>query len=66
LKFPATTSRERLLRNHWDLGAHVGGKECLPKTSRPGFVSTVRPDLPQPTHGLKEDDTLGFILFKAS
>jgi hypothetical protein len=23
----------------------------------------VRPDLPQPTHGLKEEDTLGGILF---
>ena len=43
LKFPATTSRERLLRNHWDLGAHGGGKECLSETSRPGFISTVSP-----------------------
>jgi hypothetical protein len=63
LKFPATTSRERLLRNHWDLGAHGGGKESLSKTSRPGLVSTVRPDLSQPTHGLQEEDTLGGILF---
>jgi hypothetical protein len=63
LKFPATTSRERLLRNHWDLGAHGGGKECLPKTSRPGFVSTVRSGLPQPTRRLKEEDTLVGILF---
>ena len=43
LKFLATTSRERFLRNHWDLSAHGGGKECLPETSRPGFISTVRP-----------------------
>ncbi len=42
LKFPATTSRERLLRNHWDLDAHGGGKECLSKTSR---VSSLRWDL---------------------
>jgi hypothetical protein len=45
------------------MDAHGGGKECLTKTSRPGFVSTVRPDLPQPTHRLKEEDTLGGILF---
>jgi hypothetical protein len=63
LKFPTTTSRERLLRNHWDLGVHEVGKESLPKTRRPGFVSTVRPDLSQSTHALKEEDTLGDILF---
>jgi hypothetical protein len=56
LKFPATTSRERLLRNHWDLIAYGGGKESLPKTSRPGFVSSVRPDLSWPTHGIKEEE----------
>jgi hypothetical protein len=49
LKFPVTTSRERLLRNHWDLVDHGGGKECLPKTIGPGFVS--------------KEDTLGGILF---
>jgi hypothetical protein len=63
LKFPATTNRGRLLHNHWDLGSHGGGKECLSETIRPGFVSTVSPDLPQPTHGFKEEDTLGGILF---
>jgi hypothetical protein len=63
LKFPGTTSLERLLHNNWDLGAHGGGKECLSKTSRTGFVSTVRPDLPQPTHWLEEEDTLRSILF---
>jgi hypothetical protein len=57
-----------LFRNHWDLGAHGGGKsglgkECLTKTRRPGFVSTVRPDLTNPTHGFREEDTLGGILF---
>jgi hypothetical protein len=26
VSLPATTSRERLLRNHWDLSAHGGGK----------------------------------------
>ena len=63
LKFPATTSCERLLRNRWDLGTHGGGEESLPETSRQGFISTVRPDLPQPTHGFKEEDTLGGTLF---
>ncbi len=56
MKFPPTTSHERFLRSHWDLGTHGGGKECLTKTSRPGFVSTVRPDLSQSTHRLKEED----------
>jgi hypothetical protein len=46
-----------------DLGAHGHGKESLPETSRPGFISTVRPDLFQPTHRLKEEDTIGGILF---
>ncbi len=63
MKFSVTTSRERLLRNHWDLGAHGGGKECLSMTSRPGLIPTVSPDLPHPMHGLKEEDTLGGILF---
>ena len=52
-----------LLRDRWDVGSHGGGEECLSETSRPGFVSTVRPDLPEPTHGLEEEDTLGGILF---
>jgi hypothetical protein len=34
----------------------------LSESRRPGFVSTVRTDLPQTTHGL-EEDTLGGILF---
>jgi hypothetical protein len=63
LKFPATTSREKLLRDRWDLGSHEGGEECLSETSRPGFVSTVSPDLTQSTHGHEEADTLGGILF---
>ena len=63
LEFPATTSRKWLLRNHWDLGAHGSGKECLPETSRPGFISTVSPDLSQSTHRLEEEDTLRGILF---
>ena len=54
---------QRLLRNHWDLSAHGRGKECLSETSRPGFISTVSPDLPQPTHRLEEEDTLRVILF---
>ena len=62
-KFPATTSRKRLLRQHWDLSAHRRGEKCLTETSRPGFISTVRPDLTQPTHRLEEEDTLRSILF---
>jgi hypothetical protein len=63
LKFPATTSRERLLRNHWDLVPHGGGKECLTETNRPGFFSPVRPDLPQPTHGLEEEGSDTVVYF---
>ena len=62
LEFFVTTSREWLLSNIWDLGAHGCGKECLPETSRPGFISTMRPDLPQPTHRFVVQDTLGGIL----
>jgi hypothetical protein len=35
----------------------------LPETSRPGFISTVSPDLPYPTHRFEEEDTFGGILF---
>ncbi len=34
-------------------------KESLSETSRPVFISTVGPDLSQPTHRLKEEDTIG-------
>ena len=64
LKFPATTSHEWFLRDHWDLGTHRGRKECLSEASRPGLISTVSPDLAQPTHGLEEEDALGVILFQ--
>ena len=64
LKFPETTSREWFLRDHWDLGAHRGRKECLSKDIRPGLISTVRTDLTQTTHGLEEEDTFGVILFQ--
>jgi hypothetical protein len=33
------------------------------ETIRPVFISTVSPDLPQPTHLLEEEDTLGDVLF---
>ncbi len=59
LELFATTSGERLLSNYRDQGAHGRGKECLPETSRPGLISTMRPDLPQPTHRLEPQDTLG-------
>jgi hypothetical protein len=55
----ATTNRERSLSNNRDLGAHGRGKECLSETNRPGFISTMREDLPQPTHRLEKKDTLG-------
>jgi hypothetical protein len=63
LKLPATTTREGLLRHHWDVGTHGGGKECLSETSRPGLISSMRPYLPQSAHRLKKEDTLGGILF---
>jgi hypothetical protein len=63
LKISATTNRKRLLCNHWDLSAHRRGEKRLPETSRPGLISTVRPNLPQPTHRLEEENTLRSILF---
>ncbi len=62
LKFPATTSCERLLRNRWDLGTHGGGEESLSETNRQGFISTVRLDLsqtPSQPIGLKKRIHLG-------
>jgi hypothetical protein len=58
LELFATTSRESLNNNNRDLDAHGRGKECLSETSRPGFISTMRSDLPQPTHRLEEKDSL--------
>jgi hypothetical protein len=62
-KLPTTTTRKRLFLNHWDLIAHGGGEKRLSDTNRPGLISTMRPDLSQPTHRLQEEDTLGGILF---
>ena len=62
-KLPTTTNRKRLLRNHWDLSVHRRGEKCLSETRRPGLIPTVRPDLPQPTHRLEEEDTVRNILF---
>jgi len=64
-----STEMMRLVSNDRDLGAHGHGKESLPETSRPGFISTVRPDVFQTTHRLEEEDTLGgihFLRLKAS
>jgi hypothetical protein len=36
---------------------------CQRLLSRPGLIPTVRPDLPQPTHWLEEEDTLRSVLF---
>jgi hypothetical protein len=52
-----------LFRKHWDLNDHGGGEKRLPENRRPGLISTVRSDLPQPTHRLVEEDTLGDIFF---
>ena len=35
----------------------------MSETTRPGLISTMRTDLPQPTHRLEPMDTLGVILF---
>ncbi len=58
-----TTSRERILNNNRDLDGHGRGKEILPETRRPAFISTMSPDLSQSTHRLEEKDTLSGILF---
>ena len=51
-KLFATTSRERKLRQCWYCCTDTRGKECLSETSRPDLISEMRPDLPQPTHGI--------------
>ena len=63
LKLLAPTSRERHFRKERDLGSNRRSKKGLPETSRPGLISTMRPDLPQPTHRLEPKDTLGGIHF---
>ncbi len=63
LKPSTTTRRYRIFNDDRDLGVHDQGKESLSETSRPDFISTVRPDLSQPTHWSREEDTLGGILF---
>ncbi len=45
----------------WDPNERYKYRDGLP--CRPGFISTVRPDLSQPTHRITEEDTLGDILF---
>ncbi len=63
LEFPGSTRRKWFLWHHWDLSTHWRGEKRLSETRRPGFISTVKPDLTQPTHRLEEEDTLGDILF---
>jgi hypothetical protein len=63
LKLAVSANRERFLHNHWDLSSHGCGEKRLPETTRPGLISTVRSDLPQPSHGLVKEDTLGGIFF---
>ncbi len=62
-ELPATTNHWWISSDDRDLGVHGHDKEGLSETSRPGFISTVGPELSQPTHRLKEEDTLGVILF---
>jgi hypothetical protein len=53
----ATTSRERLFSDDRHLGANGHDKECLSETNRPGFISTVSPDLSHPPHRVEEEGT---------
>ncbi len=65
LELFVTTRREWFLRNdrYRTVSRHGRDKKCLPETMRPGFISTMRPDLTQPTHRLEEKDTIEDILF---
>jgi hypothetical protein len=49
----ATTTRERYFREERNLGSNGRGKKGMQETSRPGLISAMRPDLPQPTHRLE-------------
>jgi hypothetical protein len=63
--FRVDENRERRKWNSPMTGiwTHGHGKESLPETSRPGFISTVRPDLSQPTHKTSSQ-TLKFLFFE--
>jgi hypothetical protein len=59
----ATTGRERKLRQCRYCCTNTRGEESLPEASRPGLISAMRPDLPQPTHGLIPEDPPRSVLF---
>jgi hypothetical protein len=60
LKLPATTRHYRFFSDDRDLGTHGHGKQSLTETNTPDFISTVSPDLSQPTHRLKEEDIIQY------
>jgi hypothetical protein len=62
LKLLATTSRERYFHKERNLGSNRRSKNGLLETSRPGLISTMSPDLSQPTHRFEPKDTFGGIL----
>jgi hypothetical protein len=62
MKLPAAASREWELRQVRYISTDTRGKKCLTETSRPGLISVMRPDLPQPTHGLEPKYVSGDIL----
>ena len=59
----ATTGRERKLRQCRYCCIHTRGEKSLPEASRPGLISAMRPDLPQPTHGLIPENPPRSVLF---
>ena len=62
-KLFVTTSRERKLRQCRYCCTNTRGEESLPEASRPGLVSTMRPDLTQSTHGFTPEDPPRNVLF---
>ncbi len=63
LKPLPTTNQEWYFWRDRDLCADRHNKKSLSETSRPVLISTMRPDLPQTTHRLVPNDTIGDILF---
>ncbi len=59
----ATTGRERKFRQCRYCSTNTRDEESLSEASRPGLISVMRPDLPQPTHGLIQEDPPRSVLF---
>ena len=53
LKLPTTAIRQRQLLQVRYISNDTRGKKYPSVTIRPGFMSVMRPDLPQPTHGFQ-------------